>query len=161
MMKKELVSQYKAGLRMLANAIELCPDKLWDDAVNYENAYWRIAYHTLFYTALYLAENADCFAQWEKHEPNYNRLGKLTDDGAPILITTLYSKAELSGYLQSIVLKLDENIDEHNFTAPSGFYWLPMNKFELYLYNLRHIQHHTGQLVERLHDVGVKGVAWY
>ena len=89
------------------------------------------------------------------------RFEKLTDDGAPILITTHYSKAELSGYLQSIVLKLDENIDEHNFTAPSGFYWLPMNKFELYLYNLRHIQHHTGQLVERLHDVGVKEVAWY
>ena len=160
-MKKELVSQYKNALRILANVIELCPEKLWDDAVNYENAYWRIVYHTLFYTALYLAAHADRFTAWEKHEANYNRLGKLTDDGKLIIITTRYSKAELSGYLQTIVLGLNGNIDEDNLTAPSGFYWLPMNKFELYLYNLRHIQHHTGQLVEQVHGVGVTGVAWY
>jgi hypothetical protein len=159
-MKKELISQYKNALRMLANTIGLCPKKLWDDAINYENTYWRIVYHTLFYTSLYLAEDADRFTPWEKHEPNYNRLGKLTDDGETIIVTTHYSKAELSNYLQTIVLRLDENIDGHNFTAPSGFYWLPMNKLELYLYNLRHIQHHTGQLVERLHGNGVKGVAW-
>jgi len=160
-MKKELISQYKKALRMLANVIELCPEKLWDDAANYENTYWRIVYHTLFYTALYLAEDADHFTRWEKHEANYNRLGNLTDDGEPIAITTRYSKAELSGYLQSIVLGLDEHIREDNLTGLSGFYWLPMNKFELCLYNLRHIQHHTGQLVERLHGVGVSGVAWY
>lgn len=160
-MKKELVSQYKNALRMLANVIDLCPEKLWDDAANYENTYWRIVYHTLFYTSLYLSENAGLFAPWEMHEPNYNCLGQLTDDGESIAITTRYLKTELSGYLQSIVLGLDEHIDEGNLTAPSGFYWLPMNKFELYLYNLRHIQHHTGQLVERLHGVGVSGVAWY
>ncbi len=34
-MKTELVSQYKNALRMLANVIELCPEKLWDDTVNY------------------------------------------------------------------------------------------------------------------------------
>jgi hypothetical protein len=45
--------------------------------------------------------------------------------------------------------------------AASGFDWLPFNRFELHLYNMRHLQHHTGQLTERLRticDVGVSCV---
>jgi uncharacterized damage-inducible protein DinB len=42
----------------------------------------------------------------------------------------------------------------------SGFDWLPTNRMELHLYNIRHIQHHTGQLVERLRQNGVKGIRW-
>ena len=38
-----------------------------------------------------MAEDAECFSAWEKHEANYNRLGQLTDDGEPIIVTTRYS----------------------------------------------------------------------
>jgi hypothetical protein len=160
-MKKELEEQYISALKMLDNVITLCPEKLWDDAVNYENTYWRIVYHTLFYTALYLAENVDSFTRWENHLPNYNRLGKVNDDDEPIVITTSYSKVELGDYLQSIYAGLTNNFDEHNFSNPSNFEWLPMTKLELHLYNLRHLQHHIGQLVERLHGNGITGVEWY
>ena len=36
----------------------------------------------------------------------------------------------------------------------TGFYWLPFNKLEMQLYNIRHIQQHTVEFNERL---GVKG----
>jgi hypothetical protein len=35
-------------------------------------------------------------------------------------------------------------------SLPSGFYWLPMNKLELQIYNIRHIHAHAGELAERL-----------
>jgi hypothetical protein len=28
----------------------------------------------------------------------------------------------------------------------SGFRWLPFSRSELHVYNIRHVQHHTGQL---------------
>jgi hypothetical protein len=39
-----------------------------------------------------------------------------------------------------------------NLEAESGFSWIPMNKMELQIYNIRHIQHHAAQLIERLRD---------
>ena len=44
--------------------------------------------------------------------------------------------------------------------APSGFEWLPFNKPELQFYNIRHIQHHTGELCERLGVMGEIEVPW-
>ena len=41
-------------------------------------------------------------------------------------------------------------IDETDLEVVSGFDWIPFTKFELTLHNLKHIQHHTGQLYERL-----------
>jgi hypothetical protein len=37
-----------------------------------------------------------------------------------------------------------------HYEAPSRFAWIPLNKLELQFYNIRHIQHHTGELFERL-----------
>jgi hypothetical protein len=34
--------------------------------------------------------------------------------------------------------------------AASGFFWLPFDKLELQFYTIRHIQQHTGELMERL-----------
>ncbi len=43
-----LKGQYRAGLAMLRQAVELCPDALWyDDAPT--NAFWQVAYHVLFF----------------------------------------------------------------------------------------------------------------
>jgi len=47
-----------------------------------------------------------------------------------------------------------------NLEAPSGFYWLPFNKAELQFYNIRHTQHHTGQLADRLRTAANLGVDW-
>jgi len=40
--------------------------------------------------------------------------------------------------------------------AESGFHWLPFNKLELQLYNLRHTQQHIGELYERLDKYDIK-----
>jgi hypothetical protein len=156
-MKKEIASQYKASLKMLMDTIQKCPNDLWENN-EYENQYWRIVYHTLFYTSLYL-EPAK-FIPWAKHIENYNRLGSVTYDNKPIIINKAYSKKEMLDYLEIIYNDCESLVKNTLIEEKSGFDWLPTNRMELHLYNIRHIQHHTGQLVERLRQNGVKGIRW-
>ncbi|WDF54488.1 hypothetical protein [Mucilaginibacter sp. KACC 22063] len=44
-MKAELIAQYQKALLMLIDCIRQCPQELWNDTT-YENAFWRITYHT-------------------------------------------------------------------------------------------------------------------
>ena len=44
--------------------------------------------------------------------------------------------------------------------AGSGFDWVPFDKLELQFYNIRHLQHHTGQLCERLRTKQDIGIGW-
>jgi hypothetical protein len=52
--RSALKSQYHAALGTLREAIEKCPDSMWDDAADRYPAFWRVAYHTLFYAHFYL-----------------------------------------------------------------------------------------------------------
>src|SRR6186997_324293 len=62
-----LKSQYHAALAMLGKAIEQCPEELWTGDA-YLNPFWRIAYHALFYTHLYIQPNEESFRPWERHQ---------------------------------------------------------------------------------------------
>jgi hypothetical protein len=44
---------------------------------------------------------------------------------------------------------------------PSGFSWLPFSRGEALLCNLRHVQHHTGQLSAYLRRVAEDGERWW
>jgi len=158
-MKTAFISQYRAGLKMLVEVIEKCPDSLWNDD-SHGAAYWRIAYHALFYTGFYLSESVDTFMPWEEHLPGYNQLDAVNHDNEPVVITTVYSKAGLLDYTNLIDKNLEEAVNRTNEGDESGFPWIPMDKFELHLYNIRHLQHHTGQLIERLHQKGINGINW-
>ena len=58
-------SQYLATLEMLKQAIEKCPDAIWDDPAD-KNRFWHVAYHALFYTHLYLQPSEQDFRPWAK-----------------------------------------------------------------------------------------------
>ena len=158
-MKKEIISQYKASLNMLMDTIKKCPDSLWENN-DYGNAYWRIVYHTLFYTSLYLSCSPSEFTPWAKHKVYSNFLGSVAPDNKPIIIENSYSKKEMMEYIGSIFNNCENSVKDTLPDEKSGFEWLPMSQIETHLYNIRHIQHHTGQLIERLHQTGVKGIKW-
>lgn len=69
-----LKGQYHAGLRMLRQAIEVCPDDLWEGG-DHPNQFWHVAYHGLFYTHLYLQPDEAAFTAWEGHRDEYQFLG--------------------------------------------------------------------------------------
>src|ERR1700738_5308421 len=122
-MKNALISQYRSSLKMLMDTIEKCPENLWENNT-YESAYWRIVYHSLFYTALYLSESADSFVSWTGHIINYNCLGSLTHDNKPIIIKNSYTKADMADYAQSIYNSLDNVVTNLSDNESSGFEWL-------------------------------------
>lgn len=151
---KEIIkSQYGASLQMLKSAIVQCPDSLWN-AGAYRNRFWHVAWHTLFYTHLYLQPTQTDFVPREKHREAYMSLKSNPQaDEWP-------SKDEVLEYLAFCLNEVAEKTDALNPEAESGFHWLPFNKTELQFYNLRHIQHHTGELCERLGATGEIEIDW-
>src|SRR5512143_1044451 len=71
-----LKGQYHAALAMLREAIAQCPDDLWT-ADTYPIAFWRVAYHTLFFTHLYLQPDEQSFRPWAHHRDEYQFLAVL------------------------------------------------------------------------------------
>jgi hypothetical protein len=128
-------SQYLASLAMLKQVVVKCPEALWD-VPDTQDTFWRKSYHALLYAHLYLQRAEKDFVPWVKHHD---------PDGE-----VAFTKEDVLEYLSFVEKQVADCIPATNFDAESGFHWLPFNKLELQLYNIRHIQQHTGELYERL-----------
>lgn len=159
-----LKSQYHAALAMLRESIERCPDDLWYSREPV-NAFWQVAYHTLFYTHLYLQPNEAAFRPWEHHRSEAQHpdaLGGSPDPASDLpLIPDPYSKTEVLAYWTVCSETVDAAVDALDLDAESsGFSWYQMPKLEHQLVSIRHIQHHAAQLADRLRSsVGI-GIQW-
>ena len=153
--KEVIKSQYWASLEMLRQAVVRCPDSLWQSA-DYVNQTWHIAYHVLFYTHFYLHPSEEDFVPWEKHRDEYVSLGDAGQEegGVP------YSKDEILEYLRLCLQQVEVQVDSLDPAGESGFYWLPFDKLELQIYNIRHLQQHVGELCERLGARGDAAPDW-
>ncbi|MHB1356464.1 MAG: DinB family protein [Anaerolineae bacterium] len=150
--KDSLKNQYNASLDMLKQAIERCPPSMWDDR-SYNNVFWHIAYHALFFTHLYLQPALQGFVPWSKGVQELRQLGHKPGE-------FVYSKDEILEYLEFCRQQVEEKVISMDLDAPSGFHWLPPDRLEQQIYNLRHIQQHLGELCERLGANGEVEVNW-
>jgi hypothetical protein len=159
-MLHNVARQYRASLAMPGEAIHLCPESLWIDE-EYPNRLWHIAYHALFYTHLYLQASEADFRPWAKHRQDSQYLGpRPLAPQETRKIESSYDKADVMEYLGFCRAEAEARVPTLDLTAPSGFHWLPFNKMELQFYNIRHLQHHTGQLADRLRTKTNVGLAW-
>jgi hypothetical protein len=159
-LRAALKSQYHAALIMLKQVIERCPDDLWT-AGGHPSAYWQIAYHTLFFTHFYLQPDLKAFRPWERARKEYECLEEvyLPPHGPPKLGEP-YTKADVLDYWRVCNEMIDAGVDALDLDAPqSGFPWYDMTKLDHQLVNIRHIQHHTGQLDDRLRLAG-REIEW-
>ena len=159
-MKEVIKSQYYASLGMLREAIIKCPPHLWNSGDD-KNKFWHISYHLLFYTHFYLQVSENQFIPWSKHREFHQFLGSvpwpphtIPEIGEP------YNKEEILEYLDLCKREVEEKVSSLDLNSESGFYWLPFTKLELQFYNIRHIQHHTGALYERLRRSENIGIGW-
>lgn len=148
-------SQYRAALDMLEMAVNRCPESLWDDATD-RNRFWRVAYHAAFFTHLYLSDSLREFVPWNVA---LTRL-RLQDLGRDAEGVEPCSKDDILAYLTVVRRVVDERVPSLDLAAESGFDWLKCDKLELQLYNIRHVQHHTGELMERLGSRAGVEVEW-
>lgn len=142
--KNALGGQYHAGFAMLRQAIEACSPTLWV-AGAHPRSFWRIAYHVLFYTHLYLMTEEAAFRCWSKHRDTVTSLWP--EDKPPILEP--YSKQEVLEYLNWIDANVDNWLELIDLDSPrSGFNWYKCSKLDHQLMNIRHLGTHVGQLSE-------------
>ncbi|HLE77566.1 MAG TPA: hypothetical protein VJA65_04045 [bacterium] len=99
-----LKSQYHATLAMLKAAVTRCSDDLWISRGGHANPYWRIAYHTLFYTHLYLQPNNRVFTPWEHHYKGIQYMGRPSRRKP-------YTKAEVLAYWRLCDWLVDDAVD--------------------------------------------------
>jgi len=135
--KETIWKQFGATIDMLENAIAMCPEKLW----NNENKFWYKAFHTLFYLDYYLTIDPDTFAPPAPFTlSEFDPSGKMPD--------RVYTKEELLTYVKANKRKLHDVMK--NMTEETAMKrWVNPDRdfsfFEMLLYNMRHVQHHTAQ----------------
>jgi hypothetical protein len=146
-----LKSQYHATLAMLKQAIDRCPEDLWT-AGGHPSPFWQIAYHTLFYTHLYLQPDEKAFRPWEHARQEYQFLEAVPwPPHNPPKIGEPYTKAQVLDYWTACDEMIDAGVDRLDLGSPEcGFSWYKMPKLDHQMMNIRHIQHHVGQLDDRL-----------
>lgn len=164
-----LKEQYHAGFAMLANCVDRCPDDLWGlpnpSGERCDRAVWRIAFHDVFFTHLYMGQNEAAFqppppesavgrrpeleAMWR--EPWGLEPYELPADAVPV------TREELMAYLRFVDGLVDSVVDGLDLdTAESGFHWYKsITKLSHQLMNLRHMQGHVGQISELLMQRGI------
>jgi hypothetical protein len=136
-LKKWICQQFGASIDMLENAIELCPDFFWDT----EKKFWYNAYHCLFYLDYYLTLDPVTFSP-----PKPFTLSEFDPGTMP---ERTYGKEELLSYLRHCRIKCRNLIaDMTDEIARAN--WKKKDKdfsvLEVWLYNMRHVQHHAAQL---------------
>lgn len=151
-LKRALKEQYHAGLANLEECVEKCPPALWR-SLHADRYFWRIVFHTVFYTHFYMAQTEGDFDRW----PGDRRLPYEEDqpDG--------YTREEMLAYIQFVDDKVDSEVDGLDLSAlETGFPWYPdMTKLSHQLMNLRHVQGHVGQLSELIMaDDPRKEIGW-
>jgi hypothetical protein len=155
-LKKTIKSQYHASLEMMKQVIDKCPDSLWV-STNTKNQFWCIVFHALFYTHLYLQPMEADFVRWTKYKDGSQFLGRQPwPPHAEPKFDRSYTKAELLEYLELCHAEVDVKVSILDLASASGFDWLPFDKAELQLYNIRHLQQHIGELSERLGSQGIE-----
>ncbi len=133
--------QFGASIDMLENAILICPDAVWRDGTR-RPEYWYLAYHTLFWVDLYLSGPIDGF-----QPPAPFGLDELDPSG--VMPSRMYEKNEMLDYLSHCRDKLRHAItglDEARLREVIRHGRRSMSYEELLWYNMRHVQHHAGQL---------------
>ena len=160
--KQLLIHQFEAALCALHTCVDRCPQRLWDRKVG-KQAFCQVVFHTLFYTDFLLVPDADSFRRQRFHLENseFFRDYEEFEDCAP---TLLYEKTPIREYVQHCRRKVSRVISaetEEDLTAASGFQKRDYTRAELHLYNIRHIQHHVGQLCVHLRVHADEGIPWF
>jgi len=155
--------QFAASIQVLRNAIEACPDELWDDRSD-GTPVWHIAYHAMFFCDLYFTRDLKSFKAPDFHVENHHFLPGDYKDFAGVVTTpeSAYSREQLLAYADHCLKKgkqVFEGLTEERARERCGFWWYELNVGEFLINSLRHTQHHAAQIaliLRRRADIGVE-----
>jgi DinB superfamily len=160
--RSALKSQYHAALETLHEAIEQCPDAMWNDPADGSAPFWRVAYHTLFYAHFYLQQGQEDFTPWARHRDEAQYISSVPwASHRPPNPCEAFTRADLVEYLRVCDGMIDAGVDALDLSAPQcGFPWYKMPTLEHQIVNIRHIQHHAAALSSRLRRSAGIAIKW-
>jgi hypothetical protein len=149
LLKEILWLQFGAAIETLQNALNACPDDLWQahlwrapEGRPEFTEFWYVAYHAVFWLDYYCSESAEGFTA-----PPPFTLSEFDMDGA--MPERVYTKQELIAYLEYARAKCRaqiESITDENEPQQVRNNWRVKTVAELLLYNMRHVQEHAAHL---------------
>jgi len=147
--KEILWRQFGAAIETLENALNACPEHLWQarlwrggEGRPDFTEFWYIAYHAIFWLDYYCSESAQTFAP----PPPFTISELDMDDALP---DRVYTQAELQDYLAYARAKCRtriEELDDENALQQVRDNWRVTTVAELLLYTMRHVQEHAAHL---------------
>jgi len=168
MIREALKENYHGAIAMLVDCIERCPEDLWstpnpahDDTDRMIfRAFWRIAFHGIYFTHLYMPQSVEQF----QRPPTSLAVGARADmqgiwgpewELEPLELpehTEPVSKVDMLAYYKFVNDLVDPTIDGLDLTAQeSGVPWYKnFPKVSHEILTIRHLQGHVGQLSELL-----------
>jgi uncharacterized damage-inducible protein DinB len=138
--KQIIIGQFEASLAMLNQCIQACPPEHWEGKIA-NDTFRQVAYHTLFFVDLYLSPDEEAFTLRDLHHRGGDERGPTASIGLPKDETLSYVAICRQKLLDTLAAETRESLE-----GPSGFSWRQISRGELHIYNIRHVQHHTGQL---------------
>lgn len=159
-LRQALKEQYHAGLAMLAECVEKCPEDMWLEG-EHPRTFWRIVWHAAYFTHNYIVQDAEAFNTSAADWPVAARTILGVSDSQKAIEVEPYelpegvtppTRRDVGDYIAYVRGLLDTTIDDLDLANPqTGFPWYPtMAKLSHVLMSLRHLQGHVGQLSERL-----------
>jgi hypothetical protein len=154
--KKTFWKNFAAEIDMLKEAVMLCPDDLWQT----DRKFFYLTYHTTIFLDYYLTQPVKEFVPTLPYTitDSSSLPAEAVDDVIP---NKFYSRQEILDYLTSIrekcrevtILTTDDKLTERwidpseiNLHGLCPSMVINYTLLDILFYNLRHVQHHVGQL---------------
>ncbi len=143
--------QYQRALTALSQALERCPDALWEQRLWEDEpgqwvasgfgTFWYLGYHALFWLDLYLTGAEEGF----KPPAPFDLVEMEAGESLP----RVYSRVELLGYLEHCRRTCRATLETLTLEEARRlcrFGWGEVAFAELLIYTLRHVEEHAAQL---------------
>jgi len=159
-MIEALKNQYSAALDMLSNCIRNYRDDVWYDK-SFTNPTWQLAYHAIYYANIYCSPTEEEIVRWEKTIDNYQIIGKTPwPPHENIKLEKEYSRQDMLEFIEFVKGTIQKYLFNMKPDRKCWPEWYNLNQFEFQINNLRHIQHHTAQLIERHEKIEEMSNEW-
>jgi len=152
-----LASQLEASLAMLRQCIAACPPDRFDDKIG-NDSFRQVAYHTLFFFDFYLAPSETAFQLRDLHKKGGDERGADLSPG----LSKEDALALIPLCREQIAITLNAETTE-SLAGPTGFSRRKTARLELHIYNIRHTQHHVGQLsafLRKIPQINADAIPW-
>jgi hypothetical protein len=138
---RQIVSgQFEASLAMLAECVRVCPAEHFEEKIA-TITFRQVAYHALFFADFYLSPSEGAFALRDIHTTGGDERRPFPSPGLSKDDTLAYAAICRGKTLEILASETQESLE-----GASGFSSYKCSRGELHLVNIRHVQHHTGQL---------------